>query len=322
MTILRQPSAWVYMLIVMLLLAAPVLLSYAAHDFYLGLLTRALILAIAAASLNLLVGYGGMVSLGHAAYIGIGAYSVGIPAYYEVHNGFIHLALAVGCSAVFAALTGAICLRTKGLYFILITLAFSQMLYFILVSIDEYGADDGLLIEQRSAFGDAINLDNDATMYYAVLATLLLFLFLMGRLIRARFGQALLGAKHNEQRMQALGFNTYQHKLICYILAGAMGGVAGFFMGNFTYYISPEMMDWTYSAELLFMVIIGGAGALLGPVLGAITFNTLMEWLSEITVYWHLIFGAMLIALVLFVGQDGLHGWLARLDRRRSKRAP
>ncbi len=304
-----------YLPVAVLLLVAPLILAVTGQGFYLDLLTRILILAIAVASLNLLVGYAGMISLGHAAYIGIGAYSVGIPAYYEVYNGFIHLLVAVACSATFALITGAICLRTKGLYFILITLAFSQMLYFTLVSIDQYGADDGLVIHQRSQFTTWLSLDHATTLYYTVLFTLLLLLFAMHRLIHARFGRVIVGGKHNDERMQALGFNTYQYKLVCYVISGTMCGLAGFFMANFSHFISPQMIDWTHSAELIFMLIIGGSGALFGPLIGTAAFLLLEEWLSGITVHWHLIFGLLLIALVLFFGQGGLHGLFGRARR-------
>lgn len=318
--LLRPFSARVYLGLIILLLAAPVIFSLTQQSFYLDILTRVLILAIAVVGLNLIVGCGGMVSLGHAAYIGIGAYSVGIPVYYDVYNGFLHLGLAVGCSAAFALITGAVCLRTRGLYFILITLAFSQMLYFTFVSVDEYGADDGLVIYRRSEFDNLLDIENPATLYYTVLAVLLLFLFLMHRLIHARFGRVILGGKHNDERMQALGFNTYRYKLVCYVLSGTMCGVAGFFLGNFTNFISPEMMDWTRSAELLFMLVAGGAGALFGPLIGTAAFILLQEFLSGITVHWHLIFGLLLIALVLFIGKSGLHGLIVALSAGRHRK--
>lgn len=313
---LRGMSArtWVYALVIASLAVAP--FALASHAFYLDLLTRLTIIAIAVASLNLLVGCGGMISLGHAAYLGIGAYSVGIPAHYGVDNGAVHLGLAVGCSALFALITGAVCLRTRGLYFILITLAFSQMLYFIFVSIDEYGADDGLLIARRSDFG-MLDLERPAVLYYAALATLLVFLFALHRITNARFGRILFGAKHNESRMQSIGFDTYKYRLVCYVAAGMMCGVAGFYLGNFTYFISPEMMDWTRSAELLFMLVAGGAGALFAPVTGASAFLLLEELLSGWTVHWHFVFGLLLIALVLFAGKGGLHGALHKLGRGR-----
>ena len=312
-----------YLSVVTLLLTAPLIIFLAGQSFYLDLLTRVLILAIAVVSLNLIVG-GGMVSLGHAAYLGIGAYCVGIPAYYDVYNGFLHLGLAVVCSAVFALITGAVCLRTKGLYFILITLAFAQMLYFTLVSMDEYGADDGLVIDRRSEFHGLLDMENPLALCYAVLAVLLLFLFFMHRLTRARFGRVIFASRHNDERMQALGFDTYRYKLTCYVISGTMCGVAGFFLGNFTNFISPEMIDWTRSADLLFMLVAGGVGTLFGPLIGTAAFLLLEEWLSGITVYWHLIFGVLLIALVLFFGKGGLHGLLvnlfARLYRMTSRR--
>ena len=295
--------------LVILLLTAPVITTLTAQDFYLDLLTRVLILTIAVTSLNLIVG-GGMVSLGHAAYLGIGAYSVGIPAHYEIYDGTIHLALAITCSAFFALITGAVCLRTKGLYFILITLAFAQMLYFTLVSLDQYGADDGLVIHRRSEFGDVINIENPLTLYYFALIILLLFLFLMHRLTNARFGRVIIAARHNDARMQALGFDTYRYRLVCYVISGTMCGVAGFLLANFTNFISPEMIDWTHSAELLFMLVVGGVGALFAPLIGTAAFVFLSEWLSSITVYWHLIFGLLLIALVIFFGKGGLHNLL------------
>ncbi|MFT5258299.1 MAG: branched-chain amino acid transport system permease protein [Saprospiraceae bacterium] len=314
----KSLSVRVYALVTALLVVAPLLTHVLDQSFYLDLLTRALILTIAAASLNLIIGYGGMISLGHAAFIGIGAYSVGIPAYYEIYNGFVHLGIAIAASALFALLTGMICLRTRGLYFIMITLAFAQMIYFTFVSLDEYGADDGLVIYQRSEFPGFMDIENPATLYYVVLVVLLGLLFVMNRIVNARFGRVIIGAKHNEQRMQALGYDVYKYKLICYVIAGTMAGVAGFFLGNFTNYISPEMMDWTHSGELIFMIIIGGTGAVFSPVVGTVLFLLMEELLSGITVYWHLIFGLLLIALVLF-GKGGLHGLLERLqDKRRS----
>lgn len=289
-------------------LLAPPLLFFSGQFFYLDMLTRVVVLALAAASLNLLIG-GGMVSLGHAVYAGIGAYAVGIASHYGVHNGFAHLALAIFCSALFALCSGAVCLRTKGLYFILITLAFSQMVYFTLVSIDAYGGDDGMVIFTRSYFPGGA-LDNALIFYCAALAVLGGFLFFMRRMMHARFGRVLLGCKHNEMRMRALGVDVYRHKLICYVAAGAVCGVAGFFLANFTDFVSPAMLDWTRSAELLFMVIIGGAGRVTGALLGAAAFILLGELLSGITLHWHLLFGIFLIALVLRAGRGGLHALL------------
>ncbi|NKB61368.1 MAG: branched-chain amino acid ABC transporter permease [Gammaproteobacteria bacterium] len=305
-------STTVYLGIIVLLGFAPPFLSLINEPFYLDLLSRMLILGIAALSLNLILGYGGMISMGHAAYLGIGAYCVGIPAYYEIYNGFVHLALAIVLSGIFAFLSGIISLRTKGVYFIMITLAFTQMLYFTFVSLEEYGGDDGLVIELRSEFPGLFDTENNTNLYYCIYLTLLGSLLLVHRLIQAPFGRVIIGSKHNEERMRSLGYNTYRYRLVCYVISGILCGIAGVFLGNFTSFISPEMMDWTHSGELIFMIVIGGVNSLFGPLIGSMLFIFFEEWLSGITVYWHFIFGLMLIALVLF-GKGGINGLITAL---------
>ena len=309
-------STRVYLLLLLMLAPAPHFFDWIGQPFYLDLLSRALIIGIAAISLNLILGFGGMVSLGHAAYIGIGAYCVGIPSYYDYYNGWLHLGLALAVSAVFALITGAISLRTRGVYFIMITLAFSQMVYFTFLSLEEYGADDGLVIYSRSEFPEWLSMDSSSALYYWIFAVLLLSLYFTHRLVHSRFGRVIVGARFNEQRMQALGFDTYRYRLVCYVIAAMICSVAGVLLGNFTGFISPDMIGWTRSGELIFMIIIGGTATLFGPLLGTIAFVVLEELLSSITVYWHLIFGVMLVALVLF-GKGGIHGWLSRFDRSR-----
>ena len=304
-------STRIYLLLLLMLAPAPHFFDWIGQPFYLDLLSRALIIGIAAISLNLILGFGGMVSLGHAAYIGIGAYCVGIPSYYDYYNGWLHLGLALAVSAVFALITGAISLRTRGVYFIMITMAFSQMVYFTFLSLEEYGADDGLVIYSRSEFPEWLS-----GLYYWIFAVLLLSLYFTHRLVHSRFGRVIVGARFNEQRMQALGFDTYRYRLVCYVIAAMICSVAGVLLGNFTGFISPDMIGWTRSGELIFMIIIGGTATLFGPLLGTIAFVVLEEVLSSITVYWHLIFGVMLVALVLF-GKGGIHGWLSRFDRSR-----
>lgn len=311
----RTLSGRIYALLLLVLAVAPFIFEWARQPFYLDLLSRALILAIAATSLNLILGFGGMISLGHAAYIGIGAYCVGIPSYYDYYNGWLHLALALSVSAVFAFVTGAICLRTKGVYFIMITMAFSQMVYFIFLSLEEYGADDGLVIYSRSEFPEWMSMDSSTGLYYWIFAVLLLALFFTHRLVHARFGRVIVGARFNEQRMQALGFDTFRYRLACYVISAMLCSVAGMLLGNFTGFISPDMIGWARSGELIFMVIIGGVATLFGPLVGTIAYILLEEFLSAITIYWHLIFGLMLVALVLF-GKGGIHGWLSMLDRK------
>ena len=284
--------------------------------FVLDLMNRTMILAIAAVSLNLILGHGGMISFGHAAYLGIGAYAVGIPAYHESYEGYLQFPLAIAAGALFAFLTGLISLRTKGVYFIMITLAFAQMLFFAFVSVEEYGGDDGLVIEIRSEFEGLLDIENATNFYYLTWASLLLVLYLMHRIMRSRFGIVIEGIKGNEQRMRSIGYDTYRYRLVCYVIAGAICGYAGALLGNFTSFISPEMMDWTRSGELIFMVVLGGTGSLFGPVLGTAAFIMLEEVLSGITIYWQLIFGVLLILVVLYA-PGGLDGLIGRLERRR-----
>jgi branched-chain amino acid transport system permease protein len=305
-----RADRWVMVLVLVILALVPVFVAFSGNYFYLDVATRLIILAIAAVSLNLILGYGGMISFGHAAYLGIGAYAVGIPAYYEIYDGYLQITLAVVLSALFALITGAICLRTRGIHFIMITMAFSQMLFFGLVSIEEYGGDDGLVIEYRSEFSGLLDLEQATQLYYAALVSLVVFLFLIGRLIQARFGMVIQGIKGNDRRMRSLGFDTYRYQLACYVISGAICGYAGALLGNFTNFISPEMMDWTRSGELIFMVVLGGGGTLFGPVIGAAAFILLEEVLSGLWLYWQFIFGLILILVVIFA-KRGLMGLLS-----------
>ena len=297
--------------------------------FYTSLLNRMIVMAIAVASLNLILGYGGMISLGHAAFIGIGAYSVGIPAYYDIYNGWLHLALAlIGCG-LFAFVTGAISLRTRGVHFIMITMAFSQMAFFAFVSIEKYGGDDGLVVNGRSEFFPFGDIENNVTLYYVSFIVLVAVLYLVYRLVNSRFGGVIQGAKANERRMRAIGHNTYKYQLTCYVISGMMCGLAGALMANFSNFISPDMMGWVRSGELIFMVILGGSGTLFGPLFGTGLYLLLEEFLSRSAlytfvteniaflndaqpwVYWQLPFGILLILVVLYA-RGGVDGFLSR----------
>lgn len=314
---------WITLITLLALAVVPPLLHALDQAFWLGIMTRLVILSIAAVSLNLVLGYGGMVSFGHAAFIGLGAYAVGIPVHHDINggfeaiattNGFFHIALAVGVCALFALITGALCLRTRGVHFIMITMAFGQMVFYAIVSMSEYGGDDGLTIYTLSEF-PLIDISKPLTLYLVAYVSLLVCLYLVHRLTRSRFGMVIRGAKENEERIRALGINAYIYKLTAYVISGAMCGYAGALLGNFTTFISPEMMDWTRSGELMFMVILGGAGALIGPVLGAGVFLLLEEVLSSFTTHWHLPFGILLILSVLFI-RGGLSGLISRLGGR------
>jgi len=293
----------------------PPVFYWTGNPFYLDLATRLTILAIAAVSLNLILGFGGLVSFGHAAFIGLGAYAVGIPAYHATwggfelvasYNGLFHLALAIGVSALYALITGAISLRTSGVYFIMITMAFGQMAFFLFQSLDVYNGDDGLTIDIRSEL-PLINLDDPLQLFILSYLSLAAAMILVKVIVNSRFGMVLQGAKGNNERMVTLGYNTYLYRLVAYVISGTMCGYAGFLLGNFTTFISPDMMHWTRSGELMFMVILGGAATVLGPILGASAFVLLEEFLSSWTTFWHLPFGLMLIGVVLFT-RGGLMG--------------
>lgn len=300
-------------LFLVLLFVLPLVAWYTGNRFYIDFATRLVCLSIAAVSLNLILGFGGLVSFGHAVYIGIGAYSVGIPAYYGYESGFLHIPVAVGISAIFALITGAISLRTKGVYFIMITMAFAQMAFYFFVSLEEYGGDDGLTLYSRSTFG-SFSIEDKVTFFVLCFAVLLASLYLVFRLAHSRFGMVLRGAQSNENRMRALGVNVYLYRLTAYVIAGVLCGLAGALMGNFQSFISPDMMGWTRSGELMFMVILGGAGSIFGPVFGVVGFVVIEEVLSSFTTHWALPFGILLILAVLFV-KGGMNGLLQRIGR-------
>lgn len=294
----------------LLVLALIPLFAWQTEDTHLlFVVCRVMIFGIAALSLGLILGYGGMISFGHAAYLGIGAYTVGILGYYGVHSGFIQWPLAIVLSSAFAAAIGYICLRTTGLYFIMITLAFTQMLFFLFVSLTEYGGEDGMTIWQRSDFAGVVDLGDRYQLYYVILAILVGFTYISHRLVNSRFGMVIRGAMSNTARMEAIGFSVFRYKLAAFTIAGAMCGVAGVLLANLTDFVNPGYMHWTRSGELMFMVILGGMGTLIGPILGAAVFLYLEEVLAAQTEHWPLFLGLILV-LVVLVAKRGIYGWL------------
>jgi branched-chain amino acid transport system permease protein len=221
----------------LVLLLVPVVAALADQPFYLDLFRRIMIFAIAAVSLDLILGFGGMVSFGHAAYLGIGAYAVAIPAFYGITSGFVQWTLALLLAGLIALAIGAVSLRTSGVSFIMITLAFAQMLYYLGISINAWGADDGMRLARRSEFG-VVNLANGYVFYYVVLGLLVVLLGLGHRLVNARFGVVIRAAKSNEPRMRAIGFSTFRYKLAAFAIAGAVGGLAGALLTNQTEYLT------------------------------------------------------------------------------------
>ncbi len=291
-----------------LLAAVPPVAGLLNQPFYLDLVRRVMIFAIAALSLNLILGYGGMISFGHAAYLGIGAYAVGVLAHYGIDNGFLQWALAIVASALVALVIGAVSIRTSGVYFIMITLAFTQMLYYLGISIEEFGGDDGMRLAVKSQFG-LIDLNDGSAFYYLVLAILVLFLVLGHRLVNSRFGMVIRAARSNEARTRSIGFSPYPYRLAAFVIAGAMCGLAGALLVNHTAYLTPEFMNWTRSGELMFMVILGGMASIAGPVLGAFALLLVEDALSGWTQHWQLILGPLLVLSVLFF-RHGLAGLL------------
>ncbi|NNG05072.1 MAG: branched-chain amino acid ABC transporter permease [Inquilinus sp.] len=300
------------------LLALPPVADALDRGFYVSLFTRILIFGLAAVSLDLILGFGGLVSFGHAAFVGIGAYGVGILFFHQFEgstllglpgsvNALVVWPVAVLASALAALAIGAICLRTSGIGFIMITLAFAQMVYFLFVSLQGYGGDDGIALWGRSQLPGPIDLNDNTSFYYLVLALLLGFLFLCYRLINARFGMVLRGCKENERRMRALGFPTYRYKLAAFVVAGAGAGLSGVLLANATEYVGPAFMVWNRSGEIIVMVVLGGMGTLVGPVFGAATLLLLEEVLADYTEHWQVVLGPLLLLVVLFA-RRGVYG--------------
>jgi branched-chain amino acid transport system permease protein len=305
-----NPSARDVVVAVLLagLLLVPAYTALTGNAYPLTVFTRIVILAMAATSLNLILGYGGMVSFGHAAYLGVGGYTIGILAFHGVTSGYVQWPLALLVSALLALIIGALSLRTRGVYFIMITLAFAQMIFYVAEGLDQYGGDDGLTIYKRSEFAGLVNLSNKVQFYYVCVALLLGTIYLVGRLVDSRFGMVVRGARSNDRRMRAIGFPTYRYRLVCFVIAGAVCGLAGALLANHTDFVSPAMMFWTRSGDLIVMVVLGGMGSLFGPVIGAVVLLVFEEVLSGITVYWQIILGPLLLLVVLFArgGIDGL----------------
>jgi branched-chain amino acid transport system permease protein len=285
--------------IFLLLIAVPFAARFGAEGYVLTIFTRLMIVAIAALSLNLLIGYAGLVSFGHAAFIGMGVYTVGILTAHGVHSIVVHVAVTLALCALFALITGAAALRTTGVNFIMITLAFGQMAFFLATSLATYGGDDGLTIARRSTVAGLDVLAHPVGFYYIVFTCLALAWGLCRTLIRSTFGRILQGMRDNELRMEALGFSTFRYRLAAYVIAGCMAGLSGILLANHTEFASPAYMSWQRSGELMAMVVVGGAAGVHAPVLGAGFFVLLEELLSARTEHWKIIFGALLVLLVI-----------------------
>jgi len=313
-----RPHDGVPIVIFLILAAIPVLALIRSEDYLLSLFERLMIFAIAALSLDLLVGYGGLISFGHAAFVGLGAYAVGILSAHGVHDAVIALPVALLSSALFAYVTGVVCLRTKGVYFIMITLAFGQMVFFTASSLAPYGGDDGLTIAARNTLGGFAFFRSEGSLYYLIWGCLLGAYCFCRMLVGSRFGRVFRGAKENALRMETIGFNVYRFQLAAYVIAGMMAGLSGFLLANATEFVSPAYMSWQRSGDLIIMVILGGLGSLHGAIIGAGAYLLLEEWLSAFTEDWKVIFGPFLVLVVLFA-RGGLLGMGKDLVRRLSR---
>ena len=301
--------------------AFPLVLQATNNLFYVSFASRVLIYALAATSLNLVLGYGGMISFGHAAFVGTGAYVASILVAEGVTSAWIGWPAAIAASALAACVIGAVSLRTRGVYFIMITLAFAQMMFYLVNSMKAYGGDEGLTLPRRPDLG--FDLGNEVAFYYVVLLLLLLTLFLLHRLTHSRFGRVIVAIRENEPRAEALGFPVYRYRLACFVIAGAAGGLAGALLASHGKYINPNILHWTQSGTLMVMVILGGVGRLWGGVLGAVVLLGLEHLIADYPIGWlaalapnyqqhgGLGVGIVLLAVVLFSPQ-GIAGLFAR----------
>jgi branched-chain amino acid transport system permease protein len=325
-SVLSKPGTLVPLLLMAALAAVPVVAQWAGQPFYLAFFARIIIYAIAASALNLALGYGGLVSLGHALFLGLGAYSVAIPAFHGIDNGWVHLLCCIAVCGLVGLVTGMVSLRTSGIGFIMITLAFAQMGYFVFVSLKQYGGDDGTAISATSKFFGA-DLGQAGTVYWVALTLLGLVLWWMARLRVAPFGMVLRGARQNPRRINAIGLRSTRYQLTAYVLSAVVCGVAGMLLANLTAFASPSTLTWMVSGDLIVMIVLGGIGTVFGPLLGALAFLGLEEVLKMATEYWMAVFG-MAIVLISLLGKTGIAGLLDSAGpglfraRRGARKAP
>ena len=299
----------------------PIYTSLADLPFWNDVAMRIMLLGMAALGLNLVLGFGGMVSFGHAAFIGIGAYTVGISQFYGLDNGWLQILFALLFCATIGLIIGFLALRTKGIYFIMITLAFAQMLYFFFVSLEVFGGDDGMSLERAEFF--IIDLWDPLRLYYLIWMALFSVSIFLLLIIHSRFGVILQGIKDNESRIEAMGLSTFRFKITAYVLSSAVCGLAGALFANWQEYVSPDIMHWSRSGELMIVIVLGGLSYIAGPLIGAIVFFLLEEFLPELIYFiapqysenWMIIFGPMLIAVVLFT-KGGLMGSFEQMRLR------
>ncbi|PTM38785.1 branched-chain amino acid ABC transporter permease [Bosea sp. 124] len=310
----RRPVVAIVLFALLALLPVAVSLGLPAH--WLTLVTRAMIFAIAALSLDLILGVGGLVSFGHAAFVGIGAYATGIMITEGRSEALLILPVVLVMCALFGAVTGAVSLRTRGVTFIMITLAFGQMVYFLAQALSAYGGDDGLTLYEHSTILGFDPFKNRIGFFYVVLGVLLACYALIGIIVASRFGRVLRAARENATRVAVTGFQVGRIRLVAYVISGMIAGLSGFLLANHTEFVSPAYMSWPRSGELIFMVVLGGVGSLHGAIIGALAFLFAEDVLSGWTEHWKVIFGPMIVLFVLFT-RGGLVGLMRKLGAGR-----
>lgn len=288
--------------------------------YYTRFATQIAIYGMAAVSVDLLLGYAGLITFGQAALFGIGAYAAGMLTVAGVTDALIVWPAAVIVTMIFALAIGALALRTAGFQFIMVTLAFAQMVYYGGQSLRTYGGDNGFTLTRNTVAGAPL-LANHVVFYYVVLALLVAVVAVAARIVNSEFGMVIRGGRDNERRLAAIGFPPYRYKLAAFTIAGGVAGLAGALMANHASFVSPALMSWQMSGELLAMVILGSAGTLVGPIFGAAIYLVFAEMLSDYTEHWMLFFGPLLVIRVLFI-KDGLWGMLVRLTRAGESAAP
>jgi branched-chain amino acid transport system permease protein len=313
----------------LLLACVPVFALALGDTYFITLFSRIMILGMAAVGLNLILGFGGLVSLGHALYIGIGAYAVGVLSFHGVTNAWLQLLVALVAGSALSLVLGIVALRTKGLSFIMITLAFAQMAYYVAVGLRQYGGEDGLPLSQRSDF-NFFGIQSDIALYYLIFIVLLITLYVLMRMIDSRFGLVLRGSKHNLKRMTALGYPILRYRLVAYLISALICVVAGFFLANVAMYVSPSYMSWYVSAEIIVMAVLGGMGTVLGPLVGATALLALEEFLhtlnfglpwgldAYISNHFMAIIGVVVVIIALSL-QQGLYGSLLSREQRQKE---
>lgn len=311
---LIRPAQLIPVLLLLALAVLPPIAIGLDDNFWVAFFARVLVYAIAASALNIALGFGGLVSLGHALFIGIGMYSVSLPAYYGVSSGWIHLVVCVLVCGVVGGITGLISLRTSGIAFIMITLAFAQMGYFVIVSLKQYGGDDGMSIAAASDFL-GLQLNTPLSVYYCAWGLLVALTYWVMRLRASPFGMALRAGRQNARRVMSVGLALQRYQLAAYTISAIFCGMAGMLLANLNAYASPSSMAWTVSGELIVMIVLGGLGSVFGPFLGAMAFLGVEELLKTATEHWMAVFGLVILGVAM-LGKTGLTGWLEKLAKK------